>query len=73
MLPDLNQPNRRMRTRMSGGVAGDRRDEPVGPYADRCESPRRSASSDTISTHPGHGKAADGNGFEMKLLEAVCK
>ena len=31
---DLNVSNRRMRTRMSGGVAGDGRAAPGRPYAD---------------------------------------
>jgi hypothetical protein len=32
---DLNVSNRRMRTRMSGGVAGDGRATPGRPYADQ--------------------------------------
>ena len=31
---DLNFSNRRMRTRMSGGVGGDRWGSPTGPYPD---------------------------------------
>jgi hypothetical protein len=32
--PDLNRPNRRMRTRMSGGVGGERRRSVAAPYPD---------------------------------------
>ena len=32
--PALNQPNRRMRTRMSGGVGGERRSPTAAPYPD---------------------------------------
>ena len=32
---DLNRPNRRMRTRMSGGVGGERRSPTAAPYPDR--------------------------------------
>jgi hypothetical protein len=32
---DLNLPNRRMRTRTSGGVGGAQRGEPAAPYPDR--------------------------------------
>src|SRR5690606_7579748 len=34
LVRNLNQPNRRMRTRMSGGVAGEQADEPPTPNAD---------------------------------------
>ncbi len=42
----LNSPNRRMRTRMSGGVGGGQPGSPAAPYPDRRRATRPATSSD---------------------------
>ncbi len=70
MRANLNLLNRRMRIRMSGGVAGDCRDDPVSPYADRLARSRTGRK--LRSRHPALASHCLLSAEAARLLLSLC-